>query len=303
MKEPEVSVVMINYNGLPWLNEAIDSVLSTEKVQIELVVVDDGSSDGSRERIEAIAKSDPRVVPLFLRENAGISGARNAGIEKARGEFISIIDSDDRFFPDTVQQQLDAFNRLSRDAPGLSLLTSDAWLINERGKKKGRYISRDWWNRETSVDSPLWTLPSTFFFRRNRSARFFPDYKSADAPIFIRRMEQIGPIGFTGKPLIEYRLRMSSVTNQRGDQMLREMHAATHSYLMNRLDTPFTAAEVAPPDRREVATWIHGRNAKNAAANDQWITAIFELAKSFFSHPRKTLEKLLRSSRSLNNKP
>jgi glycosyltransferase involved in cell wall biosynthesis len=262
-------------------------------------VVDDGSRDGSREYIEKRADCDPRIVPIFLGENAGISGARNAGIEVAKGEFISIIDSDDRFFPDTISQQLEAFQRISRKTPNLSLLTSDAWLINERGQRKGRYISREWWGRETAVDPPLWTLPSTFFFRRDRSARFFPDYKSADAPIFIRRMEQIGPVGFLGKPLIEYRLRMSSVTNQKGAQMLREMNAAAHSCMMNRLDAPFTAAEVDPPDWRDLAVWIHGRNAKNAAVNGKWVIALSELIKSSFVRPSKSFERLWRSLKSI----
>jgi hypothetical protein len=292
---PEVSVVMINYNGRPWLEIALASVLATKGVDIELVVVDDCSTDGSRDFLSRQAAVDARVQPHFLAENAGISGARNAGIDIARGIYISIIDSDDRFLPDTVRKQLDAFTRLQMEAPDLSLLTSDAWLINEAGQRKGRYISRDWWDRESSVEPPLWTLPSTFFFKKDRSARFHSGYRSADAPIFVRRMEQIGAIGFTGEPLIEYRLRMSSVTNHKGAHMLREMQAAETSRRMDRLESPLAAEEVDAPSSSEVGAWIYGRNAKNAAANGKMIRAAWELIKATLAHPSRTFEKLVRA--------
>lgn len=292
---PEVSVVMINYNGRPWLDIALESVLASEAVDFEVVVVDDCSTDDSREYLANKAAGNQKIRPLFLDENLGISGARNAGIEFARGTYISIIDSDDRFLPDTIRKQLDAFARLQLGTPDLSLLTSDAWLINEAGQRKGRYISRDWWDRESTVDAPLWTLPSTFFFRREGSARFHPGYRSADAPIFISRMEQLGSIGFTGEPLIEYRLRMSSVTNHKGAQMLREMSAAGKSRAMNRLDDPFAAEEVDAPPANEVGAWINGRNAKNAAANGKMIQAAWELAKATFAHPSRTATKLVRA--------
>lgn len=295
MSTPEVSIVMINYNGLPWLETSVTSVLATEDVSFEVIVVDDGSSDGSREFLSRQAAADPRVIPKFLTENAGISGARNAGIDIARGTYISIIDSDDRFLPDTVRKQIEAFARLRIAAPDLVLLTSDAWLINEADERRGRYISRDWWDRESAEDPPLWTLPSTFFFRRDRAARFHPGYRSADAPIFISRMARLGSIGFTGEPLIEYRLRMSSVTNHKGAHMLREMSAAGRSQQMNRLDSPLSADEVDPPDWRDVAAWVHGRNAKNAAANGRMIRAAVEVTKAAFAHPAKTWEKLLRA--------
>ena len=295
MKRPEVSIVMINYNGLPWLEETLASTLATRDVDFEVVVADDCSTDASRDFLTAKAASDPRVIPHFLSENLGISGARNAGIDVARGEYISIVDSDDRFLPDTVRLQKEAFLRLSAKTPDLSLLMSDAWLINEAGGRIGRYISRDWWDRESAENPPLWTLPSTFFFRREGSPRFHPGYRSADAPIFISRMQQIGPVGFCGQPLIEYRLRMSSVTNNKGGHMLREMAAAEESRRRGLLDNPLSAADMQEPAWREVSAWTHGRNAKNAMANGKYLFAAGQLAKAIAAHPGRTLEKLARA--------
>jgi glycosyltransferase involved in cell wall biosynthesis len=301
MNTPIVSVVMINYNGLPWLVPAMRSVLANENIPHELIVVDDLSKDGSRDTIQALAAADPRVVPVFAGKNLGISGARNIGISKARGTYISLIDSDDLFLPDTLERQVAAFERLTASAPRLSLLTSDAWLINERGQRKGRYISPDWWGRESTENPPLWTLPSTFFFRRDRVASFFEPYRSADAPIFVRRMEQLGPVGFIGEPLIEYRMRLSSVTNHRGAEMVREMKAAETSRLQGRLDNPLLPGDVPAPDWREVAAWVHGRNAKNAIVNGHKLRAAAETLRATVADPSRTFSKISRALRSRAN--
>jgi hypothetical protein len=292
---PEVSVVMINFNGMPWLTAALESVLATEGVEIEVIVVDDCSGDDSRKFLSEQAALDSRVIPHFLEENLGISGARNAGLDLAKGTYISIVDSDDRFLPNTIKKQLDAFSRLREKSPDLALLTSDAWLINEAGERTGRYISREWWGRESSIDPPLWTLPSTFFFKSDRAARFHAGYRSADAPIFIERMLQIGAVGFTGEPLIEYRLRMASVTNRNGAHMLREMSAANESRRLELLDQPLSPEDVDLPDWRNVACWVHGRNAKIAAANGKYWLATVELAKATIARPQHTFRKLIRA--------
>ena len=177
----------------------------------------------------------------------------------------------------------------------MSMLTSDAWLINEAGKRTGRYISRGWWGKETSINPPLWTLPSTFFFKADRAARFHPDFRSADAPIFVDRMLAIGPIGFIGEPLIEYRLRMSSVTNRSGARMLHEMRVASRSRELNRLDNPLSLEEVDAPPWRNVACWVHGRNAKNASSNGHYLLATCELIKATLARPRMTYHKLIRA--------
>lgn len=296
---PVVSVVMINYNGMPWLESAIASVLATTAVQIELIVVDDGSTDGSRELIERKAKVDATIRPLFLEKNGGISAARNAGIEIAQGMYISLVDSDDLFLPTTIQKQLDAFVRLQQQSPNLVLLTSDAWLVNEAGERRGRYISRDWWDRESAENPPTWTLPSTFFFRRERAARFHAAYRFADAPIFVSRMAALGTIGFTGEPLIEYRLRMVSVTNRNGAQMLREMKATARSQEADCIDTPIAAEDVEPPSWREIAIWVNGRNAKNSVANGKPVSAGWAVAKAIFAQPVKTFSNLVRASQTM----
>jgi glycosyltransferase involved in cell wall biosynthesis len=94
MAEPSISVIVPCYNGARYLGEAIESVLAQTHPPLEIIVVDDGSSDGSPE----VAKSYP-VRLIALEKNAGAANARNIGIRAATGDLIATLDSDDVWLP------------------------------------------------------------------------------------------------------------------------------------------------------------------------------------------------------------
>jgi hypothetical protein len=103
---PRVSVVMPVFNGETYLAEAVQSVLSQTLSEVELVVVDDGSSDGSREIVERFMGADRRVRLLVNEENQGISGALNRGWRAARAPYIARLDADDVAPRDRLSQQV-----------------------------------------------------------------------------------------------------------------------------------------------------------------------------------------------------
>lgn len=107
---PSVSVVLIFLNGEEFLREAIESVIAQTYTDWELLLVDDGSTDGS----EAIARSYVEADPsrfFYLthagRVNRGMSASRNLGIARARGEFVAFIDADDVWYPHKLQRQVE----------------------------------------------------------------------------------------------------------------------------------------------------------------------------------------------------
>ena len=104
MKTPQVSVIMPVYNGEAYLASAVDSVLGQTTQDLELVVVDDGSSDGSAAILERYGER----IRVLRQANAGVSAARNAGIAAARGEFIAFLDSDDWWESDFLDEMLRA---------------------------------------------------------------------------------------------------------------------------------------------------------------------------------------------------
>lgn len=101
-KEPLVSIVIPVYNVSAYLPECLESLMYQTYPNIEILVIDDGSTDGSGEICEAYARKDSRIR-LFHQENHGISFARNVGISRARGEFLMFLDSDDWVERDAVE--------------------------------------------------------------------------------------------------------------------------------------------------------------------------------------------------------
>ena len=104
---PLVSVMIGVYNGAPYLGEAIESVLAQTHEPIELIVVDDGSTDGSGEIAEAYG---PRLR-CIRQQRGGMAAARNSAAAVASGEFFAFLDADDRFPPEKLERQLEIFEQ------------------------------------------------------------------------------------------------------------------------------------------------------------------------------------------------
>ena len=104
---PIVSVIVPAYNVKPYLWECLDSILGQTFADFELILVDDGSTDGTPEECDEYARRDPRVTVIH-QANSGPSGARNAGIKIARGQWIAFVDSDDRIHPEYLSTLLSA---------------------------------------------------------------------------------------------------------------------------------------------------------------------------------------------------
>lgn len=110
MKQPLLSVIVPVYNVRPYLQECVDSILGQTYKNLELILVDDGSNDGSETLCDDIAKADSRVVVVH-QCNSGQAAARNAALDICKGEYLSFIDSDDTISPPDLYES--ALQRLS----------------------------------------------------------------------------------------------------------------------------------------------------------------------------------------------
>ena len=106
LKQPLITVVMPNYNGHRFVEQAIDSVLSQTYPNFELLIVDDCSKDDSLQLIQHKAQSDSRIRVIVLKKNAGVANARNVGIREAKGKYIALLDNDDLWTEDKLERQL-----------------------------------------------------------------------------------------------------------------------------------------------------------------------------------------------------
>ena len=110
---PKVSVVTPVYNGEPYFDRAVPTILGQTYDDFEFIIVDDGSQDRTPELLRELAARDPRVRPLFP-GRMGFAGACNFGIRAARGEYIARQDFDDRSYPDRLRLQVDLLDREDR---------------------------------------------------------------------------------------------------------------------------------------------------------------------------------------------
>lgn len=116
MDRPLLSIVMPNYNGAKYLKDSINSVISQTYVNWELLVVDDCSKDNSVEIIEQFVNKDNRIFLFKLNNNSGRPAVpRNIGIQKAKGEFIAFLDSDDMWHPEKLEIQMKAIKNLNSE--------------------------------------------------------------------------------------------------------------------------------------------------------------------------------------------
>jgi teichuronic acid biosynthesis glycosyltransferase TuaG len=104
---PEVSIITPNYNAGKYIAETIESVLAQSFGDWEMIIVDDASTDDSREIIEKYKAADPRIKALYLTENKGQGNARNVAIRQAVGKYIAFLDSDDIWHPEKLERHLD----------------------------------------------------------------------------------------------------------------------------------------------------------------------------------------------------
>lgn len=120
---PKISIIVPVYNVADYIEESIATLLGQTEPDIEIIAVDDGSTDTSLEVLRRIAEDDGRVVVLH-QENAGPSAARNAGIEAATSPIIAFLDADDLFKPYTCERIVGCFN--ANESDGIDVLTFGA---------------------------------------------------------------------------------------------------------------------------------------------------------------------------------
>jgi glycosyltransferase involved in cell wall biosynthesis len=122
-----VSVIIPTYNRSRIVRSAIDSVLAQDYPEIEVLVIDDGSADDTREMMARTYGDNPRVR-FFPKSNGGVSSARNLGIRECRGEFIAFLDADDTWLPGKLTRQRECLRRF----PEAGMVWTDMAAVDDR---------------------------------------------------------------------------------------------------------------------------------------------------------------------------
>lgn len=211
--KPLISVVLPVWNGARWLTEAIDSIRRQTHDNFELVVVDDGSTDGSADIFEASARSDSRIR-TFRQERNGLVVALNRGLSEAQGQLIARLDADDRAHPQRLQKQTEYLDQYH----DVGLVGSWAELIDEQGSIKG---FRKYRTRPESLKpllprtNPL--LHSSIMVRRSvlqKVGLYRPAFEGAEDYDLWLRVSEITKIANLPEYLVQYRLHTTNITHR-----------------------------------------------------------------------------------------
>ncbi|HXW57947.1 MAG TPA: glycosyltransferase family A protein [Solirubrobacteraceae bacterium] len=253
------SVVIAAYEAAGTVGAAVESVLAQTRQDFEVIVVDDGSRDDTAAVVEAIAADDARVV-VQRQPNAGPSAARNRGIELGDGQYVSMLDSDDLWLPDYLQEMGDA---LEAD-PQAGFAYTEAWLEEDNGRfRKATAMALQ--------QPPDRTLPLERFveelMRRNfifnavtvrrsvieRVGGYDPQMShSEDYELWLRIANSgYGPVRVPG-PLAIKRASPSSLTND-GEAMVAGMRKA-YAAVLERHPAPPHVKALAEARLAELAT-------------------------------------------------
>ena len=148
---PLVSIVIPTYNRARWLKECVESALAQDYQRLEVLVVDDGSTDDTGEIIKAF--TDPRLR-YIKKEHTGAPATRNYGILHAEGEFILWLDSDDVLLPHTVEKELAIFDRF----PAAEAAYGDWKFIDAKGRETGQVCQRKHRCGTDLIPDAIWGL-------------------------------------------------------------------------------------------------------------------------------------------------
>lgn len=205
-KKPLVSVIVPAYNAQAYIDTAVRSVLAQTMPELEVLVLDDCSTDDTAARIRQLAQTDPRVRPVFNEENMGVAKTRNKGLDMAAGEYVALLDADDFWYPDKLEKQLAVIQ-----STGADLVYSGYALVDNNGEK-----IKDFFAPPTETMDSLLTQNgigcSTVLFSRSvaDNYRFRTDYYHEDYVLWMQLLQDgLTAVGIP-EPLVDYRVHANS---------------------------------------------------------------------------------------------
>lgn len=220
---PAISVIVPVYNMEKYVEQALDSLLSQTLRELEIIVVNDGSTDGSADIVERYARMDDRILVLH-QKNAGLSGARNAGLTMATGRYIAFLDPDDWAEPEMYETLYAAAEADDCDYAFGRHYLDDEWTglmsLAAYGYKPGLYASKDRIREEIYgrliVRGEGAAVVWNGIYRRElleaHSIRFGDHLILEDYVFNMQALTAVRSAVFVDLPLYHYRLRAQSLS-------------------------------------------------------------------------------------------
>lgn len=216
---PLVSVVIPTYDRAEFVLDAIESVLAQGYTDYEIIIVDDGSSDNTKDILSPLIRKN--IIKYYHQSNQGEASARNLGIAISRGEYIAFLDSDDLFEPEKLEVQV----KYLLDHPEVGLVHSCFVKFDNDGRDLG-YRNTSWftgkiypqillyWTTLMAIDTVI--VPRKVF---NEVGMFDVGLKMGPDLDMWRRIARRYPFGFINRSLARVRVHAGNISGNRIDAM------------------------------------------------------------------------------------
>lgn len=218
---PQISVIIPLYNHERFIVRALESVYAQSVLPKEVIVVDDGSSDRSLKIAQEFAKTRSETMTVWSHPNEGAHYTINSGIQRATGEFIAVLNSDDAYVANRFAECLDIFDA----NPEIAAVCTGLAFIDERGNS----IQNSWYEQACAfyrqiddlslalINGNFFMTTSNLIIRRNifYEIGYFSNLRYAhDLDFFLRLLLRGKKIYFHDKPLISYRIHAMNTISE-----------------------------------------------------------------------------------------
>jgi glycosyltransferase involved in cell wall biosynthesis len=214
-----ISIVTLSFNQLAYLREAMDSVLSQRYDDLEYIVVDPGSTDGSRELISSYADC---IAHAIFEPDRGAADGLNKAFETATGDIFGFLNADDLLYPGSLRQVAEFF----KENADCDIAMGDGFTIDGAGRKIRHYRARSFTTRRFFYGGTQWLQQSTFFRAAayRRSPKFNLENRTCwDGELFVNMASQGAKIGYIRADLAGFRIHDASISGS--GRMLEQFRA------------------------------------------------------------------------------
>jgi len=203
-----ISIVTLSYNQRDFLQEAIDSVLRQDHRELEYIVVDPGSTDGSREFIQSYGEKISQVV---FEPDRGAADGLNKGFSRATGEVFGFLNADDFLLPGALRRVSQFFE----SRPDCDLVMGNGYIVDADGQNLRHVRARDFTVRRYLYGGTRWLQQATFFRREafRLSPRFNTENRTSwDGELFVSMAHLGATIGYIDADLAAFRIHNASIS-------------------------------------------------------------------------------------------
>jgi glycosyltransferase involved in cell wall biosynthesis len=290
---PRVSVIIPTYNRAHFIAEAIRSVLSQTYRDFEIIVVDDGSTDNTKEVVNSFKDHHIRYI---YQDNQRVCVARNNGIEVSKGEYIVLLDSDDVLMEKAIERELHMLER----NPEVGLSYGQKYMMDEKGHifalRKPKHRAPGVYRGAKEIINLFrygnYIVPSTTMIRRSSIidvGLFDPAFNagSNDFEMWVRIAKKYA-VAYIAEPVAKYRISSTSITNGRNPDEIEE----TNSRIFESVFNDPKIGALLSGERPKAYFHQYWVLANNAYGNREMNTARRYLFKALRLHPQGCLKGL-----------